>query len=210
VNIVFDFGGVLFNWQPTVMMAQTFPAQCPTPQAARALGQAMFGHPDWQSFDQGTVAMDDVIARAALRLNLPHAPLHGLVSRIGELLTPLTETVAVLERLHALRAKHPDLRLYYLSNMPVPYARVLEQRHAFLRCFDGGVFSGDVQLIKPNAGIYHLLQTRFALVPERTVFIDDLAHNIAAAQRCGWAGVQFESAQQLAQALQALPSLNWE
>lgn len=192
------------------MMAKTFPAQCPTPEAARALGQAMFGHPDWQSFDQGTVAMDDVIARAALRLNLPHARLHGLVSRIGELLTPLAETVAVLERLQALRAQRPDLRLYYLSNMPVPYARALEQRHAFLRCFDGGIFSGDVQLIKPDAGIYHLLQSRFALAPERTVFIDDLAHNIATAQGCGWGGVQFESAAQLEQALRALPHLNLE
>jgi putative hydrolase of the HAD superfamily len=209
LNIVFDFGGVLFNWQPTVMMAETFPAQCPTPQAARALGQAMFGHPDWQSFDQGTVAMDDVIARAAQRLNLPHAPLHGLVSRIGELLTPLPETVAVLERLQALRAQRPDLRLYFLSNMPVPYARALEQRHAFLRCFDGGIFSGDVQLIKPHEGIYHLLQSRFALAPENTVFIDDLAHNIATAKGCGWGGVQFESAAQLEQALRAFPHLNW-
>ena len=103
----------------------------------------------------------------------------------------------------ALRQQNPALRLYYLSNMPEPYARTLEQRHDFFAMFDGGVFSGDVKLAKPDAAIYALLETRYALQPEHTVFIDDLAANITVAKARGWHGIQFESAPQVQTELDA-------
>ena len=87
--------------------------------------------------------------------------------------------------------------LYYLSNMPGPYARSLESQHSFLRCFDGGVFSGDVHRIKPEPEIYALLESRYALQPDQIVFIDDLKHNVEAATERGWQGIQFESAAQV-------------
>lgn len=107
--------------------------------------------------------------------------LRELVGHIGERLLPIPETVALLARLHALRGERPGLRLYYLSNMPAPYARELERRHAFLQWFNGGIFSGDALHIKPNPAIYELLQFRYALEPGRTVFIDDLLANVTAA-----------------------------
>lgn len=90
-----------------------------------------------------------------------------------------------------------SLRLYYLSNMSAPYARTLERKFDFLSWFDGGVFSGDVHLVKPEPEIYALLETRYALEPGNTIFIDDLADNVASAKSRGWQGIQFESATQL-------------
>jgi putative hydrolase of the HAD superfamily len=105
----------------------------------------------------------------------------------------------LLERLCAARQTlqatgQGELRLYYLSNMPVDYARVLEREFAFVRQFDGGVFSGDVKHIKPEPAIYELLQQRYALVPEHTLFIDDLLGNVKAAQALGWSGLVFHDA----------------
>jgi putative hydrolase of the HAD superfamily len=197
MNFVFDFGAVLFTWKPADLLAQTFPQQAGTPEAAAALAHAMFAHADWNSFDQGTLAMDTLIARTSERLRLDALVLRELVAHIGERLQPIAQTVALLEQLHGLRAQHPDLRLYYLSNMPEPYARTLERRHGFLKRFDGGIFSGDVLHIKPNPTIYQLLQSRYALEPARTLFIDDLQANVLAARAEGWHAVQFESAQQL-------------
>jgi putative hydrolase of the HAD superfamily len=197
MNIVFDFGAVLFNWQPAQLVASTFREQTGTLAAAQALGKNLFSHADWHAFDKGTLSLDEVVARSATRLGLPHAPLHGLVSGIGEHLAPLQDTVAVLASLHSLRTQRPDLRLYYLSNMPEPFARVLEQRHAFLQWFDDGIFSGDVKLIKPEPEIFELLTQRHNLKPADTVFIDDLASNISAAKDHGWHGIQFHSAQEL-------------
>jgi putative hydrolase of the HAD superfamily len=197
MNFVFDFGAVLFTWKPADLLAQCFPHQAGSPEAAAQLAHAMFSHKDWNAFDRGTLAMDMLIDRISERLGLDPDVLRGLVEHIGERLQPIPETVALLEQLHGLRSQHPDVRLYYLSNMPEPYARALEQRHGFLQRFDGGIFSGDALHIKPDPAIYQLLQSRYALQPAQTLFIDDLQANVLAARAQGWHAVQFESAAQL-------------
>ena len=172
--------------------------------AARQLARAIFHDPDWLAFDRGAVPLESVIERTASRLNLPQQALHGLMAAIPEHLAPIPQTVALLARLQQRRERHGDLRLYFLSNMPAPYARMLEQRHAFLAWFDGGVFSGDVKLIKPQPEIYRLLETRYALDPQTTLFVDDLLVNVEAARSRGWHGIHFVSAGQLEPQLQAL------
>jgi putative hydrolase of the HAD superfamily len=70
-----------------------------------------------------------------------------------------------------------------------------------LQDFDGGLFSGDVRLSKPSPEIYQLLQSRYQLEPQRTVFIDDMQANVDAAKEHGWKGIQFTSAAQLVEEL---------
>jgi putative hydrolase of the HAD superfamily len=193
-NIVFDFGAVLFTWQPHLLVQAHFPSAAATPDAARQLAADIFHHDDWQAFDGGTLDLPVVSERTARRLGLPHETVYGLMSRIPEHLLPIPETVALLARLNERRDRQGDIRLYFLSNMPVPFARALEQRHGFLKCFDGGLFSGDARLIKPQPEIFQLLQSRYALDPTQTVFIDDLLANVQAARAHGWRGIHFESA----------------
>lgn len=196
-NIVFDFGAVVFSWQPQEIVRTLFPAQAATPAAAQRLAQAIFHHADWQDFDRGTLELAAVIERTALRLQLPDTAVHNLVAGIPEHLTPLPDTVDLLARLRQRREQRGDIKLYYLSNMPEPYARVLQQRHTFLGWFDGGLFSGDVKLVKPQPEIFRMLETHYALEPARTVFIDDLVANVEAAQAHGWHAIHFKSAQEL-------------
>ena len=174
------------------------------------MAHEVFAHADWQNFDRGTLAMDVLVQRTAQRLALDHAALSALVGGIGELLTPMPESVALLEQLHQQRGASQGERptcLYFLSNMPLPYARTLERNNAFLKWFDGGIFSGDVKHIKPAPAIYHLLQSRYQLEPAHTVFIDDFLGNVQAARELGWHGIHFESAQQLQRQLQAMRCL---
>lgn len=207
MNVVFDFGAVLFTWRPVDLVAECFPDRASTPAQAGHLAHEVFGHADWQAFDRGTATMEEVIDRTVARLGLDRAALSKLVGEIGERLVPLPDSIALLTRLRALRAQQQaqggePLKLYFLSNMPVPYARTLERLHPFLKDFDGGIFSGDVLLIKPEPAIYQLLQSRYALDPAKTAFIDDLLGNIEAARTEGWHGIHFKSAQQVTQDLQ--------
>jgi putative hydrolase of the HAD superfamily len=198
MNIVFDFGAVLFTWKPGALLLQTFSEHIGTTEEAAHLSHQVFSHPDWHDFDRGVLDADEVTARTAERLDLPLQPMGDLVHGIAERLTPIAETVAVLQQLHQRRQAGDGVEgLYFLSNMPVPYARFLERQHAFMRCFDGGIFSGDVLHIKPDPAIYQLLQSRYGLVPERTIFIDDLKANVKSAQSLGWQGIHFDSPQQL-------------
>ena len=203
MNVVFDFGAVLFTWKPLDLVAEYFPALAPNSAQAGHLAHQVFGHADWHAFDRGSASMEETIDRTVARLGLEREALTLLVESIGDRLVPIADTVALLQRLHAQR-QMPDARavkLYFLSNMPAPYARSLERLHGFLADFDGGIFSGDVLLIKPDPAIYQLLQTRYALEPAKTVFIDDLLTNVHAAEAQGWHGIHFQSASQLAQAL---------
>ncbi|MDT7518225.1 HAD family phosphatase [Rhodoferax sp. TBRC 17660] len=209
MNVVFDFGAVLFTWRPVDLMMECFPQRAATRAEAGHLAHEVFGHHEWQAFDRGTIAMADVVAQVANRAGLDATVLGTLVESIGERLTPMPESVALFKSLVALSAQRAarggePLKLYYLSNMPVPYARTLERVNAFLQDFDGGIFSGDELLIKPEPAIYQCLQKRYALEPAKTVFLDDLLPNIQAAQAEGWHGIHFHTAQQAVQELQAL------
>lgn len=205
-HVVFDFGAVLFTWQPGVLIKTHFPEHAATPEKTLALAQAVFGHADWHNFDRGVLSAETVSQRTAGRLGLHEPALLALVEGIAEHLRPMTDSVALLAELRELRQQQPALGLYFLSNMPTPYARVLEKKHAFIDWFDGGIFSGDVQRIKPEAEIYALLESRYVLEPSHTLFIDDLAANVACAEARGWRGIRFESADQLrAELLPLLP-----
>lgn len=202
MNVVFDFGAVLFTWRPTEIVAEAFPQRAANAADAKQLAHALFSHPDWHNFDRGLLEMDAVIHRTAQRLQLPARAVQSLIQGIGERLLPMVDTLAVLQSLHSRRQRGTGVKgLYFLSNMPVPYARELEHKHEFLNHFDGGIFSGDVLCSKPDPGIYSLLQSRYGLEPDKTVFIDDLKANVDAATALGWKGIHFQTAAQLAEEL---------
>lgn len=189
MNVVFDLGAVLLGWEPARLVQAHFPQHAPTEAAATQLARALFHHEDWLSFDAGLRTLDEVVARGAQRLQLPPQQLRELLEPLGERLQPIPETEALLRELHAHRARQPGLRLFYLSNMPQPYARALERRLGFFECFDGGLFSADVKRIKPHEEIYQLLAWQHQLEAERTLFIDDTAANVEMARALGWGAI---------------------
>ncbi|KWT97373.1 MULTISPECIES: HAD-IA family hydrolase [unclassified Variovorax] len=196
-NVVFDVGAVLLSWEPVSLVHAVVAPHTPTAQAAHALACEMFHHEDWLGFDRGTHSLEDAIGRMALRLSLPVERLNTTLAPVGERLEPIDVTIELLGALRARRDAGEALRLYYLSNMPAPYARVLEQRHEFFRWFDGGIFSGDVRMIKPQREIFQLLASRYALEASQTLFIDDSAANVAAARALGWEAIHCEAPSEL-------------
>ncbi len=201
MNIVFDFGVVLFTWQPDRFLPDFFPERAATPELARVLATDVFSHADWRAFDQGTLSTHEVVQRTSKRLGLDTPVMGRLVAAIPDLLLPVEGSLEILDGLVRRRQQKGDVKLYFLSNMPAPIARELEQRHKFLSWFEGGVFSGDVKLVKPQPEIFELAQQRFALQADQTLFIDDLQRNVEAARACGWQAVQFVSSEQLRQQL---------
>lgn len=186
MNIVFDLGAVLLTWEPVALVQQHFGKHAPTAEAAHALARDMFQHEDWLGFDRGTHALDVAVGLMAERLALPADRLAVLLEPLAERLQPIPVTVQLLDGLRHRRDAGEDLHLYFLSNMPAPYARALEQRALFLPWFEGGIFSGDVQVVKPDRAIYALLAARYKLDAAATVFIDDSWANVEAARAFGW------------------------
>jgi putative hydrolase of the HAD superfamily len=188
MNVVFDFGGVLFDWRPHEFLTRLLPELTPTPQAAQALAADFFqGYAgDWAAFDRGTVEPEALAQTIARRTGLALHDTCKVIYGVPQQLLPVPGTVALLRRLHA--AGHA---LYFLSNMPEMYARHLESSHAFLELFRDGVFSARVKLLKPEPEIYAHAQRVFGIEATDTLFIDDMAYNAEAARVAGWRAVHF-------------------
>ena len=199
VNLVFDLGQVMIRWEPEALVRQFFPNRCGTDAQAQELAHACFRSPAWSAFDAGLSDTDGVAQQLALRIKEPLPKVRAMVVDIAHALTPIAASVALLQQLHQWRRAQATsvLNLFYLSNMPEPYADHLIASHTFFSCFDGGVFSGRVKLAKPDPAIYALAESALALVPAHTVFFDDHMPNVQAATERGWLGVHVPEPWQL-------------
>ena len=199
LNLVFDLGQVMIRWEPEALVRQFFPDRCGTDAQAQELAHACFRSPAWSTFDAGFLDTDGVAQQLAQRIQEPLPKVRAMVVDIAHALTPIAASVALLQQLHQWRRAQATsvLNLFYLSNMPEPYADHLIASHTFFSCFDGGVFSGRVKLAKPDPAIYALAESALALVPAHTVFFDDHMPNVQAATERGWLGLHVPEPWQL-------------
>jgi len=187
-RVVFDFGNVLFHWQPPRLLQRLLPQHAPDATRAAALAAHFFqGYEgDWAEFDRGTVSVPELVRRIAARTGLAAVDVQRIVDAVPAELTPLPETVALLS---ALRAAGTPL--LFLSNMPAPYAEHLRATHHFMDWFADGVFSSHVNIIKPEPAIFALAAARFGAAPHELLFFDDVPANVAAARAAGWQALHF-------------------
>ena len=192
--LVFDMAGVLLHWQPHALLQRALASLALDAAGARAWVPRFFENfgGDWAEFDRGGVEPAALAERIARRTGLPLTEVQAVIAGVPDVLQPMSESLALLQRL-----RDGGQRLHYLSNMPAPYADVLESAHAHLFAhFDGGLFSGRVRMIKPEREIFDHAAQQFGLEPAATLFIDDVAPNVAAARDAGWQALQFIDAAQ--------------
>jgi len=80
-------------------------------------------------------------------------------------------------------------RVYLLSNVGDLHWAHLSREYRLHHIGHGALLSYLAGVMKPHEGIYVEAERRFALEPAATVFIDDRAENIVAAQARGWHGI---------------------
>lgn len=191
MKVVWDFGGVLFQWRPPALLKRELPQHAHDDASAAHWVERFFeGYAgDWAEFDRGTLDVPALVARIAARTGLAAAEVRRVVDGVPAELQPMPDSLALLARLRD--AGH---RQFFLSNMPAPYADHLEREHAFVRWFDDGVFSARVRAVKPERGIFELAARRFGQPPAALLFFDDHRPNVEAARAAGWHAHHFDGA----------------
>lgn len=192
-RLVFDFGRVVFRWEPEELLRQLLPQRArDAVSAAHWVGQVFQSYGgDWGDYDRGVVAPAELAQRIAARTGLTVAEARRVIDAVPDALQPLPASVAWLQRLRD--AGQP---FYFLSNMPAPVAETLLARHSFMGWFDDGVFSCRVGHNKPEPAIYEVAARRFGHPAQELVFMDDHLPNVEAARRLGWRALQFHDATQ--------------
>lgn len=202
MRIVFDLAGVVFHWSPPDLLRSMLPGHAPDDAAAHALVRRLFQgfgpDSDWAGFDRGQIEPDALAERIARRTGIAAEDVRAVIDAIPAHLHAHAGTVDLMRRMR--RAGH---RLFYLSNMPAPYALHLEREHDLFALFDAGVFSARVGLMKPDPAIFEAAARRFGAAPADLLFIDDVARNVEAARALGWQALQFRDAADCEAALPA-------
>ncbi|WP_421551549.1 HAD family hydrolase [Pseudomonas yamanorum] len=190
--VVFDFGGVLFDWNPHHLYRQLIADDHERQQFLDTVCTQA-----WNTEQDAGRSLAEA-TRTLIAEHPQHEPLiQAYYDRWHEMLRgALPEGVAILEALH--EAKMPLFGLTNWSAETFPYARA---NYPFLQYFRDIVVSGEIKLIKPDPAIYHasLAQVRAHLPdiqPGEVVFIDDVVGNIEAATALGWQGIHHISAAQ--------------
>lgn len=95
-------------------------------------------------------------------------------------------------------SKNSHNKLFILSNWDAESFRYLiscDQIKQLFAYFDPEniVISGNIGMIKPQPTIYNYIINKFNLDPHNTIFIDDQAENVNAAQKWGMTGLLLEN-----------------
>lgn len=175
-TLIFDIGNVLvaFDWQAN-LKACGF-----SEEKREAIANAVYRSEDWNEMDRGVLTLEEVTQRFVRRLPQYEEDIRRLI----------TDTRATISRypytkplLRALRAA--GFKTYYLSNYgEFGYEQTKDQLD-FISLMDGGLFSYEVKMIKPNPWIFAELLARYDINPAEAVFFDDNPLNVKAAQKMG-------------------------
>lgn len=183
-NIIFDFGGVLLDWNPRYLYKSYFnndeemehflanicngewnikqDAGRPFAEAVKEL-QAKF--PEYAE----AIQMYDVDWEKMLKCELP-------------------ESIDLLKELKSM-----GYSIYGLTNWSAEKIGHAFANYSFFSLFDGIVVSGVEKVVKPDRKIYEILLERYSLKPGECVFIDDNQDNVDMAKVLGINAIRFDN-----------------
>lgn len=91
------------------------------------------------------------------------------------------------------KLKKDGYKLFLLTNITEDSYNYINSIIHINDIFDGGIYSYQEHLIKPNYDIYNLIINKFNLNKEETLFFDDKEKNVIAAKEIGLKAVLFTS-----------------
>lgn len=175
-NIVFDFGGVLMDWNPRYFYQSIFNDEDEMEYFLSEVCSL-----EWNSqVDAGrpfSTIIEELIAihpkyKKEIELYQSH-----WIDMVGG---SIAENVSTIDK---LKGKY---RLFGLTNWSAETFPLVYEKYAFFKELEGIVVSGAEKIIKPDARIYQILLDRYSLIASECLFIDDNKDNIIAAEKLGF------------------------
>lgn len=196
--VLWDLGGVLVD------VAFSIPARRWATRYGRSwsdLEKAFFETGLKKDFDCGKFTSEQVCKRLSSQLDLVVRP---------EDFIPIWRDVVTV-RTHMLRtfmSVNGGRRCAVLSNTDPVHTQSMRQQFANVDgfVFNEWVVSWEQQSCKPDQEIYHAAMIWADVAPNRILFIDDRAENVAAASQLGLNAIKFEGSKQLLRTLDSLPN----
>ncbi len=195
-NIIFDFGGVVMDWNPRYFFRDYF-----NDDEKMEFFLKNIAEDEWNAEqDRGRSLKEGTDIQVA-KFPEWETEIRAYYENWTTMLkSDIPENVEVLRKL-----EHSEYELFGLTNWSAetfPYALA---NYDFFNAFKGKiVVSGTEKLIKPDKKIWEVLLERYHLKPEESVFIDDNPKNIEVAKTLGFMTVHITEGTNLEEELRSL------
>ena len=195
-NIIFDFGGVLVDWNPHYLFDKYFndinesnyfvENVCNSEWNAEMDG----GKP----FEQAVRERSAMFPKYAEALKLYQT---NWMDTMGE------EIPEMYDLIKSLKSNGFPI-IYGLTNWSAETFPTVQKTYRIFSLIDKIVVSGEVKQLKPNPEIFYTLLNKFNLKPEESLFIDDNLKNVEGAKAVGINAVLFRGVEKLREDLKNL------
>ena len=177
-NIIFDFGGVVMDWNPRYFFKDYFNDDEKMEYFLKNITTD-----EWNiEQDRGRTLAEGTAIQVA---NFPEweKEIRAYYDNWTTMLkSEIADNVAVLRKL-----EHSEYELFGLTNWSAETFPYAVKNYDFFSIFKGKiVVSGTEKLIKPNPEIWHVLLNRYQIKAEESVFIDYNFKNIEVAKSLGF------------------------
>ena len=187
--IVFDFGGVLIDWDPRYLYRKLF---VDDPQGMERFLEEIDFY-DWNLQQDAGRSFTEAVAEHCQLFPEYCELIRAYDARWEESLHgPIQPSVAILKAL-----KQTDLELYGLSNWSVEKFQLVRCQYEFLNWFESIIISGQVRIVKPDPRIFRLMLDQIGRPASECLLIDDSVVNINVACELGFKTIHFQSPEQL-------------
>lgn len=182
-NIVFDFGGVLVDWNPEYLFRDVF-----TDKSELEHFLENICTPDWNEKQDAGRSLSEAIRTLQQRHPKYRNEIRLYYDQWTTMLGgPIEQNVALLKPLKI------NYRLFGLTNWSAETFPIAFDLYPLFGEFEGIVISGVERLAKPDERIYLLLLERYKLAANECLFIDDNARNIRAAKTLGFHTIHLDN-----------------
>ena len=192
--VVFDVGRVLYRWDLRILFEQLIEDE---ERLEFLLSEVVTEQWHFQH-DAGRPLGDMVPERQAQFPDYADA-LNAYRTRFNETIPgPVPGSLEIVRELH-----ERDVPLYAITNFGAEFWDGFRPTAPIFDLFRDIVVSGKERIAKPDERIFALAARRFGHDPDKMLFIDDNAANIAAARALGWQVHHFLDASRLRNDLEA-------
>jgi 2-haloacid dehalogenase len=193
--VIFDFGGVLVDWNPHHLYRKLIPDETErqwflTEVCSSAWNFEQDRGRNWEE---------------AIALKIAEFPQHAALIRAYRERWPemCGGTIAAGVALHA-KLKSAGVPLYGLTNWSADTFDLGERLFPILRDFTYVAVSGRLGMVKPDPEIYLHLINNCGLTAANCLFIDDVARNVEGARNVGMQAIQFTEADRVLEDMRKL------
>lgn len=197
MNIIFDLGNVLIEWNKEKILSKI----CKNDLEYNLFNQFVFQSNLWIDLDNGKISLE------FLENQLIDEMGHQYQDQIHELVWNWFNYVDLYDEVYELikQLKKKNFQIYVLSNTSSIFHILLDSVLSKVSSvLNGYVISCEVKMMKPQKEIYLSLVNKYQLDIKDCIFLDDLEENVEAARTLGIKAFQIKERKEISNILKDL------